>query len=521
MASGFRLAVVGTILVLGLSAERGVAQQNTALEESVERKTSDALRVVSGGLGDTSLELAADLALVLDEPNKLRIMPIMGGGGLQNLDDLIYLKGVDVGFVRSDVLSFAKQQRGYEDVETKIRYISKLHNEEIYVLAGSSSSSISDLSGKPVNFGRASSGNKATLELVFEALGIAVKPVYIDQTLGLHRVKSGQIAATIIVNGRPNDIIAGIRSEDGLKLLPIEHKGALKDLYLPVSLTNDDYPNLIAPGTTVETLATEVVMAMYNWPQNHVRYDRGSAFVEAFFGKLAELRKSPRHPMWRKVNLAAVMPDWERFEPAKAWLDLYGTTRPGEKALSKLRVDFAAFLKQQAADGKASASVTNEDERFRAFLRSNAHKIQAVIQMHMTSADGVGKFIGTIKASNTDALVAGGKEQALSLQIDLRGLPAGQHAFHVHAKPDCGPAERDGTMVAGLGAGGHLLAEHDGKTYGFHLGDLPDLIVAADGKAAAHVLAPRMTLADLLNRSVMVRATQDDNSDRQACGIID
>jgi superoxide dismutase, Cu-Zn family len=78
-------------------------------------------------------------------------------------------------------------------------------------------------------------------------------------------------------------------------------------------------------------------------------------------------------------------------------------------------------------------------------------------------------------------------------------------------------------MVPGLAAGAHLFAEHqmgtEIVTYKSHLGNLPNLLVAADGASTEEVVAPRLALADLLNRSIMIHATKDDDSAREACGV--
>ena len=116
--------------------------------------------------------------------------------------------------------------------------------------------------------------------------------------------------------------------------------------------------------------------------------------------------------------------------------------------------------------------------------------------------------------------MAGAEEQALFLQPSLKDLAPGPHALHLHSFPNCGPGEKDGVMVAGLGAGGHLFAEQEGKTFGSHLGDLPDLDVAPDGTASNVIIVPRLTLADLLERSIMVHASASDTSSRFACGVI-
>jgi Cu-Zn family superoxide dismutase len=89
-------------------------------------------------------------------------------------------------------------------------------------------------------------------------------------------------------------------------------------------------------------------------------------------------------------------------------------------------------------------------------------------------------------------------------------------------------------MVPALGAGGHLDpagSKKHGEPWGDgHLGDLPPLYVAADGSAAQPVLGPRLKLADVKGRSLMVHAGGDNHADhpaplggggaRVACGVI-
>ena len=63
-------------------------------------------------------------------------------------------------------------------------------------------------------------------------------------------------------------------------------------------------------------------MIAYNWPKTNIdRYGRVQRFVEAFFPKIAEFQRPPRHQKWREVNLAATLPGWRRFEAAQTWLD--------------------------------------------------------------------------------------------------------------------------------------------------------------------------------------------------------
>jgi Cu-Zn family superoxide dismutase len=93
---------------------------------------------------------------------------------------------------------------------------------------------------------------------------------------------------------------------------------------------------------------------------------------------------------------------------------------------------------------------------------------------------------------------------------------------------------KEGKPVAGLAAGGHYdpatTGRHEGPGGKGHLGDLPALTVGADGKATAPVTAPRLKVADVLGRSLMVHAGGDNYADspaplgggggRIACGVI-
>lgn len=151
----------------------------------------------------------------------------------------------------------------------------------------------------------------------------------------------------------------------------------------------------------------------------------------------------------------------------------------------------------------------------------------ATVPFNAITAEGVGAAIGTVEAMDSP--------QGLTLMPKLKGLSAGPHGFHVHEKPSCAPAEKDGKLLAGQGGGTHYDPKATGLHKGpqatdGHLGDLPTLTVAADGTATAAVVAPRLTVADLRGRSLMIHANGDNYSDqpaplgggggRIACGIV-
>jgi Cu-Zn family superoxide dismutase len=159
-------------------------------------------------------------------------------------------------------------------------------------------------------------------------------------------------------------------------------------------------------------------------------------------------------------------------------------------------------------------------------LSAAAIGAETTVTLKMATGTGIGEAVGTVRIEDT--------AYGLSFYPKLAGLPPGLHGFHVHENPSCAPGERDGTAVAALAAGGHLDPQgtkRHGEPWGTgHLGDLPPLYVAADGTATQPVLGPRLKMADLAGRSLMVHVGGDNHADhpmplggggaRMACGVI-
>lgn len=134
------------------------------------------------------------------------------------------------------------------------------------------------------------------------------------------------------------------------------------------------------------------------------------------------------------------------------------------------------------------------------------------VPMNVVDANGVAAAAGTVTVEAT--------AYGLVFTPKLAGLPPGLHGFHVHANADCGPREANGAKVAALGAGGHYDPANTGRhgtPWGDgHLGDLPPMYVDGQGNAMQPVLAPRLKLADLKGRSLMIHAGGDNHADHPA-----
>jgi Cu-Zn family superoxide dismutase len=118
------------------------------------------------------------------------------------------------------------------------------------------------------------------------------------------------------------------------------------------------------------------------------------------------------------------------------------------------------------------------------------------------------------------------------IRLAVKGLPAGEHAFHVHAVGKCEPPFTS--------AGGHFnpAAKKHGieAAAGHHAGDMPNLHIPASGELVVEVMNDSITLAKGQPNSVfqpagtafVIHAGKDDYKTdptgdaggRIACGVI-
>ncbi len=292
--------------------------QTTGPYERLNRNTTT---IMADDPDGTLMRLAYDMARVLDAGSDLRVLPIVGKGAEQNVSDLLHLKGIDIGLTQSDVLDELKRSgRLGAGLEDRLAYIAKICNLEVHIVSRRDVATLGDLVGKPVNFGPAGSGSQFSARAIFKAIG--VEPVEVNETVEEARLKlvRGEIAAYVVVDGKPSKRVAQIASGEA-KLLALPYLAGLERDYLPARFSHDDYPDLVDKGEAVDTVALGAVLAVYNWPASHERHQRVGRLVNLFFASSAEFQTPPRHPKWREANLAAPFSGWVRFKPAQDWLD--------------------------------------------------------------------------------------------------------------------------------------------------------------------------------------------------------
>ncbi|MDN3575101.1 TAXI family TRAP transporter solute-binding subunit, partial [Methylobacterium longum] len=270
----------------GARAREATAPEGEPLTEAAlgERMNANTVTVVTGTPGGTYFRVGADLAFVLDDGNKLRILPILGKGAGENAYDIRFLKGVDLGFVRTDTLEQLRQDKRLKNVDRHIQYIAKLFDDELHVIAPNAITTVADLAGKRVSFDVKGSGTDYSGRAMFRELGVSVEAVNVDQPTALEMLRKGEIEAVVSVAAKPVAFIAGFDPGDRFHLVKTPYPDTINEAYVPASLSHADYPKLVS-GDAVETVAVGTILGVYNSPRGSARYDKLVRFIDAFFGQ--------------------------------------------------------------------------------------------------------------------------------------------------------------------------------------------------------------------------------------------
>jgi len=322
-------AIVLIFLSLQLSANaRSAVTREQAMAASAEKKADMAAKermnastvgFAAGLLEGAPLRLAAEVARVVNEENKLHVLPIVTRGATENVNSLLYLKGVDAAIINTDELEEYKAEVPY--IERRLVYILSLFPSELHIFVRPEIRSLEDLKGKKVNFNTQGTAAAYSGPLIFSRLGLDVEKMFIPHQVALEQMKRGEVSAVVFITSKPVDAFLKGRWDPGFKFLPVEYDNRFEDYYLPSSIESTDYPSLVPKTERIATIAVPTVLVSYNLPQNSDRYRRVARLVENLFSSIGRLQSPGFDPKWKDVNLRASVPGLERFRAAREWLD--------------------------------------------------------------------------------------------------------------------------------------------------------------------------------------------------------
>jgi len=352
---------VGIAAVVGQTIPKSL--QEGGPEDVIKQRENNWTVGLAGGAFDgTYLRFADELGKVLDDGDQLRVLPVISRGAAGNLEDLLYLRGIDVAFTQSDVFEYFRAERKTPHLEDRIRYIIRLPVAEFHILVRREIKTLEDLRGQKIIFGPPGVSATLTGPIVFQRLNLPVEPVFIDFTTGYKMLLAGEAMGLLGSVSKPVDFWLKIPASTGLHLLPVPYSKAFADLYAVGEFTNSDYPNLIPPGERIDTIAVPSVLAVYNWPKNSDRYRRVERFVQYLFNRWDKLTQPPFHSRWRDVNLAATVPGWTRFSVSEEMLRR-APQGSGDQAMAR---DFETYMSREVR--AAPRNETERDAVFRQFM---------------------------------------------------------------------------------------------------------------------------------------------------------
>ena len=293
-----------------------------------ERLNAWTIGLAGGLLEGAPIRLATDIARVVNDGGVMHVLPIVTRGPTENVNDLLYLKGVDTAIINTDSLEEYKSQ--VPQIQQRITYIINLFPSELHVFVRPEIKSLQELVGKKVNFNTQGTAAAYSGPLIFSRLGLEVEKMFIPHPLALEQLRRGEIAGVVFVTSKPVDAFLKGRWDAGYKLLPVEYGSKFEDYYLPSYFDFTDYPNLVAKGEKIPTIAVPTILTAYNWRADSDRYRRVARFVDDLFSRVNKLQAPGFDAKWKDVNLSAKVPGLERFRAAQEWLDRSSVAKRNE-----------------------------------------------------------------------------------------------------------------------------------------------------------------------------------------------
>ncbi len=211
--------------------------------QAIEKLNAWTVGLAGGLLEGAPIRFATEIARVVDDGDNLHVLPIVTRGPAENVEALLYLKGVDAAIINSDAL---EQFRSLvPNIQQRITYIISLFPSELHVFVRPEIKSLDDLRGKKVNFNTPGTAAAYSGPLIFDWLKLDIEKTFIPHQVAIEQMMAGQgdMATVVFVTSKPIDTFLRGKWAPGFKFLPVPIGDF--SFYLPSTLTSSDYPDLI------------------------------------------------------------------------------------------------------------------------------------------------------------------------------------------------------------------------------------------------------------------------------------
>lgn len=297
-------------MVVGL----GLAAANMSVAYAADKRSATLNASTIGLLASQPSAMQDGIAIssAVQHIDNLRVLPIVGNGSLQSLNDLLFLKGVDAAIVSSDSLGYARKHELYVDEANKLAYLAKLSNSSVIILTRAQVTALKDLAGRKVATGPATSDSFIAADLIFGDQNIEMERVALQGSAAIQALRDGSVDAAVLVTAESQGALAAIEAGSGLRILPVSVSEQLTDVYAPAIVDASQFPNLLQQDAAVETVTAAVVLAVFDWPKGSKNAERLQKFDKALFDQYLSGLSADK-----VTNFSAAVPGWKPFGAAK------------------------------------------------------------------------------------------------------------------------------------------------------------------------------------------------------------
>ena len=303
------------LLLQVLAAAIGLA----ALSLGVEGQGASTVTILTDGITEPNgrATLAVnELAERLARTGKIRALPVAGRGAAANVRDLLSLRGIDLAILNSDVLAFLDQTRQHSDARRRIRYVTHLFDQQVYLLVRKEFKAIEDLRGRRLVILSQGGGSHVTATTLFGLQKIDVTLEALGPDAVLNDAGLGKFDGALLLSGELARLRVSSQMRQEFHLLPIALTPALQKSYRPAVIEGQEIAGLAEPAK-VETLAVSTLLAVFDWSPSSTRYANVRGFISAFFSALSDLRQQSSGSIWRQVDINAQIPGWTKYAAAE------------------------------------------------------------------------------------------------------------------------------------------------------------------------------------------------------------
>jgi TRAP-type uncharacterized transport system substrate-binding protein len=240
--SGLQTMLAAVLLTLqaGAAAQgQGVQQQGAAATQmpsrplnfwaQQEKINAWTVGLAAGLIEGAPLRLASEMARVVDDGANLHVLPIVTRGPTENLNSLLYLRGVDLAIINSDSMEEYRIQ--LPEVRRHVNYLLNLFPSELHIFVRPEIQSLQDLAGKKVNFNTLGTAAAYSGSLIFSRLEIDIDKSFMPHPVALQQMKKGEndMAAVVFITSKPVDAFLRGQWEPGFKFLSVTYDARFED----------------------------------------------------------------------------------------------------------------------------------------------------------------------------------------------------------------------------------------------------------------------------------------------------